>query len=258
MILGVDPARGGKDKTGLIDRHGRRLGANVKECIDSDDLMHITGIVVRPQRTFGRASFCQFDSYISSMATTQPIQRSHRGFPEGFQYNDAVLSLDQEQTLVEEFAYLPFREFEFRGFLGKRRTVSFGWRYDFNVRELQEAKEIPTFLLGLRETVAKFAGLPADRLQHALVTEYSPGAAIGWHKDRPEFNDVIGISLLAPCVFRLRRKIEQRWERASLVLPPRSAYLLRGVARDDWQHSIPPVDKLRYSVTFRSLRESKG
>ena len=64
------------------------------------------------------------------MATTQPIQRSHRGFPEGFQYNDAVLSLDQEQTLVEEFAYLSFREFEFRGFLGKRRTVSFGWRYE--------------------------------------------------------------------------------------------------------------------------------
>ena len=191
------------------------------------------------------------------MATTQPIQRSHRGFPEGFQYNDAVLSLDQEQTLVEEFAYLSFREFEFRGFLGKRRTVSFGWRYDFNVRELQEAEEIPTFLLGLRETVAKFAGLPADRLQHALVTEYSPGAAIGWHKDRPEFKDVIGISLLAPCVFRLRRKMEQRWERASLVLPPRSAYLLRGPAWEDWQHSILPVDKLRYSVTFRSLRESK-
>ena len=105
--------------------------------------------------------------------------------------------------------------------------------------------------------MAKFAGLPADRLQHALVTEYAPGAAIGWHKDRPEFKDVIGISLLAPCVFRLRRKMEQRWERASLVLPPRSAYLLRGPAREDWQHSILPVDKLRYSVTFRSLRESK-
>ena len=191
------------------------------------------------------------------MATTQPIQRSHRGFPEGFQYNDAVLSLDQEQTLVNEFAYLPFREFEFRGFLGKRRTVSFGWRYDFNARELQEAEEIPTFLLGLRETVAKFAGLPADRLQHALVTEYSPGAAIGWHKDRPEFDEVIGISLLAPCVFRLRRKEGERWKRASLELAPRSAYLLRGAAREDWQHSIPPVDKLRYSITFRSLRESK-
>ena len=190
------------------------------------------------------------------MAVTQPSPFAPGGPPEGFQYSNSVLSPDQERALVEEFARLPFREFEFRGFLGKRRTVSFGWRYDFNVRELQEAEEIPTFLLGLRETVAKFAGLPADRLQHALVTEYSPGAAIGWHKDRPEFKDVIGISLLAPCVFRLRRK-EQRWERASLVLQPRSAYLLRGVARDDWQHSIPPVDKLRYSVTFRSLRESK-
>jgi alkylated DNA repair dioxygenase AlkB len=191
------------------------------------------------------------------MATAQPIQRSPRGFPEGFQYHDAVLSLDQEHALVEEFACLPFRQFEFRGFLARRRTVSFGWRYDFNVRELRETEEIPTFLLGLRETVAKFAGLSADRLQHALVTEYSPGAAIGWHKDRPEFDDVIGISLLVPCVFRLRRKMEQRWQRASLVLPPRSAYLLRGAARDEWQHSIPPVDKLRYSVTFRSLRESK-
>ena len=132
-----------------------------------------------------------------------PSSSPPRGFPEGFQYNDEVLSPDQERTLVEKFASLPFREFEFRGFLGKRRTVSFGWRYDFNVRELQEAEEIPTFLLDLRETAAKFAGLPEGQLQHVLVTEYSPGAAIGWHKDRPEFNDVIGISLLTPCVFRL-------------------------------------------------------
>ena len=195
---------------------------------------------------------------MSEMRVTQPsLFALPRSLPEGFHYQDAVLSRAQEKTLIEEFAQLPFREFEFRGFLGKRRTVSFGWRYDFNVRELQEAEEIPTFLLDLRETAAKFAGLSEDQLQHALVTEYSPGAAIGWHKDRPEFNDVIGISLLAPCVFRLRRKAADRWERASLELQPRSAYLLRGPAREDWQHSIPPVDKLRYSVTFRSLRESK-
>ena len=200
-------------------------------------------------------SVCSSNSYICYMAATQ--LSPPRAFPEGFRYKEGILSLDEEQALIDEFAHLRFKEFEFRGFLGRRRTVSFGWRYDFNVRELQETEEIPTFLLGLRETVAKFAGLPMGRLQHALITEYSPGAAIGWHKDRPEFDEVIGISLLAPCLFRLRQKTGERWKRASIELQPRSAYLLRGAARGDWQHSIPPVDKLRYSITFRSLRESK-
>jgi alkylated DNA repair dioxygenase AlkB len=177
--------------------------------------------------------------------------------PEGFQYKDAVLSPNQERVLIKEFSRLPFKEFEFRGFLGKRRTVSFGWRYDFNVRELQAAEGIPSFLLDLRQAAAEFAGLSDEQLKQALVTEYSPGAAIGWHKDRPKFREVIGMSLLAPCLFRLRRKVGQRWQRASIELQPRSAYLLRGASREAWQHSIPPVDTLRYSVTFRSLRESK-
>jgi alkylated DNA repair dioxygenase AlkB len=123
--------------------------------------------------------------------------------------------------------------------------------------ELQEAEEIPGFLLAIRQKAAAFAGITQSRLQHALVTEYAPGATIGWHRDRPEFEDVIGISLGAPCLFRLRRKNGMRWERASIELQPRSVYLLRGHTRWDWQHSIPPVDRLRYSVTFRTLRESK-
>src|SRR5205085_2830714 len=110
------------------------------------------------------------------------------------------------------------------------------------------------FLLPLRGRAAAFAGLDPDELADALVTEYSPGAAIGWHRDRPIFGDVIGISLGAPCRFRLRRKLGDRWERASLVLRPRSAYLLRGPVRHEWQHSIPPVEALRYSVTFRSTQ----
>jgi alkylated DNA repair dioxygenase AlkB len=97
---------------------------------------------------------------------------------------------------------------------------------------------------------------PAE-VQHALVTEYQPGAAIGWHRDKDVFGDVIGVSLLSPCNFRLRRKLGPKWERASIVAEPRSVYLLRGAARTDWEHSIPAVDELRYSITFRSMRPAR-
>jgi alkylated DNA repair dioxygenase AlkB len=177
-------------------------------------------------------------------------------FPAGFAYIDQLLSTDRERALVERFAQLPFTEFEFRGFLGKRRTISFGWRYDFNVRQLQKAEEIPDFLLELQASAAEFANLDSNQLQQVLVTEYAPGAGIGWHRDRPEFKDVVGVSLSSACLFRLRLKKDRGWDRASIELQPRSAYLLRGPARTEWQHSIPPVDDLRYSVTFRSFRDS--
>jgi alkylated DNA repair dioxygenase AlkB len=198
-------------------------------------------------------------SHIRSMIAYQHalfLQRAH--VPEGFRHQEGFLSTDEERELTASFKSLPFREFEFRGFLGKRRTVSFGWRYDFNERELYAANQIPEFLTPVRQKAAEFAGLTEDRLQHALVTEYAPGAGIGWHRDRPEFEDVIGVSLGTPCVFRFRRKSATGWKRASIELQPRSAYLLRGAARWDWQHSIPPVDRMRYSITFRSLSESKN
>jgi alkylated DNA repair dioxygenase AlkB len=176
--------------------------------------------------------------------------------PAGFQYQADLISPKEEQNLLERFAGLPFREFEFHGYVGKRRTVSFGWEYDFSTEQVLPTEDIPDFLLPLREKAASFAGLAASELPHALVTEYQAGAAIGWHKDKGVFGDVVGISLLAPCVFRLRRRNEATWERASLTAEPRSAYLLRGSARVEWEHSIPAVESLRYSVTFRTLRSA--
>src|ERR1051325_9752836 len=173
--------------------------------------------------------------------------------PQGFRYEPEAISAADERRLIEQFRTLPFKEFEFQGFLGRRRVVSFGWRYDFNGGGFQQTEAIPDFLKPLRHRAARFAGIEADALAQALVLEYPPGAAIGWHKDRPVFDDVIGVSLLSPCTFRFRRKLGSKWERRSLTAEPRSMYLLRGPSRTEWEHSIPGVDALRYSVTFRSL-----
>lgn len=176
--------------------------------------------------------------------------------PEGFVYQPDVLSAPEEQALVERVRELQLQEFDFHGFTARRRTISFGWHYDFARSRLGKADDIPAWLLPLRQTAAAFAGLAADRLAHVLVLEYGPGATIGWHRDKAAFGDVIGVSLLSRCRFRLRRKTGSRWERASLTVEPRSAYLLRGPSRSEWEHSIPAVNALRYSITFRTLREA--
>lgn len=176
--------------------------------------------------------------------------------PPGFEYRAGILSANEERELVARFADLPFQEFEFQGYVGKRRVVSFGWQYDFNTRELRRAESIPSFLHPVRDKAAEFAGLTPSALQHVLLTEYSHGAAIGWHKDKAVFDEVVGISLLSPCTFRLRRRAGNSWQRASFVAEPRSAYVLRGPSRTQWEHSIPAVDSLRYSITFRAVPSS--
>jgi alkylated DNA repair dioxygenase AlkB len=177
------------------------------------------------------------------------------GMPEGFKYQPDVLSPDKEQRLLEEVQELPFKEFEFQGYVGKRRVVSFGWQYDFNQRLLRKAEDIPSFLISLREAAADFAGMAPERLQQVLVTEYGAGAGIGWHRDKAVFGEVVGISLLSACRFRLRRKAGATWERVSLTAEARSGYLLSGPSRTEWEHSIPEVDTLRYSITFRNFRD---
>ncbi|HEY0098701.1 MAG TPA: alpha-ketoglutarate-dependent dioxygenase AlkB [Pyrinomonadaceae bacterium] len=176
-------------------------------------------------------------------------------FPEGFRYQPELIGTTVEDALLAHVRELPFREFEFHGYKGKRRVVSFGWRYDFSARHLQKADDIPEYLLSLREAAAAFAGQPAEEFPHVMVTEYSPGAGIGWHRDKGVFGQVVGISLHAPCVLRLRRAVgEKKWERVNVLAEPRSAYFLSGQARSGWEHSIPQVDALRYSITFRTLR----
>lgn len=177
--------------------------------------------------------------------------------PEGFRYKPELIGPADESALLASVRGLPFRDFEFHGYTGKRRVVSFGWHYDFSARHLQKADDIPDFLLALRPVAAAFAGLDPVELQHVLVTEYGPGAGIGWHRDKSVFGETIGVSLLSPCVLRLRRKAGvKRWERMNVNAEPRSAYHLSGPARAEWEHSIPSVEALRYSVTFRNLREA--
>ncbi len=173
--------------------------------------------------------------------------------PEGFSYAASLLDQAEEQALLAEIRALPFRDFEFHGFVGKRRVVSFGWRYDFNSGGLSKTEDMPDFLLPVREQAATFAKIAPQDLQQVLVTEYGAGAAIGWHRDRSVFGDVVGISLLSSCTFRLRRKQGARWQRANLTVKPRSIYLLRGPSRTEWEHSIPAVNTLRYSITFRNV-----
>ena len=175
--------------------------------------------------------------------------------PEGFRYQLEVISRDSETELLDKLRELPFKEFEFHGYTGKRRVVSYGWRYDFDEARLKKSDDIPPFLEPVRQIAARFASLEPSDLHHILVTEYSPGSAIGWHRDKAIFGDVIGISLLSSCNFRLRRKIGAKWERASILAEPRSAYLMRGPSRTEWEHSIPPVDSLRYSITLRNFRK---
>ncbi len=182
-----------------------------------------------------------------------PPPEAPADLPEGLVYQPDFISAVEEAALIAGFAGLPFEAFQFRGYSAKRRVAYFGWRYDPQAGALGRDEDIPDFLLPLRDRCARFAGLAAADFGHVLINEYAPGAPIGWHRDRPQFDKVAGVSLGAAGLFRFRRAQGEGWARRSLPLAPRSAYLLEGPARWDWEHSLPPAPTLRYSVTFRSL-----
>ena len=175
--------------------------------------------------------------------------------PEGLVYRPDVLDAAHADALVDVFRELPFKPFEFHGYLGNRRVVSYGWRYDYAGRALREAAPIPDFLTELCAHAGALAGIPGEQFIQALVTEYAPGAGIGWHRDKAEFGIVAAFSFVSGCRLRFRRRREDGWDRQSLNVAPRSSYLLRGPSRTVWEHSIPPVEELRYSVTLRTLAD---
>jgi alkylated DNA repair dioxygenase AlkB len=168
-------------------------------------------------------------------------------------YAPDVIAPDDERDLMTAISKLELQPFAFGNYLGNRRTASFGWRYDFRGGGFQKAAPIPGAFLPFRQTVAAFAGVSPESLEHLLVIEYPAGAGIGWHRDNPQFGIVAALSLVGSCRMRFRQRAGGAWQRTSLDLPPRSAYVLDGPARSEWEHSIRAVDAPRYSLTFRTL-----
>ena len=173
--------------------------------------------------------------------------------PPGFVYRPDFISTDEERDLLVHFQSLAFAPFQYLQYTAKRRVVVYGWDYDFTSKKTSTTAPIPEFLFPLRERTAALVDVTPDELVEAVINEYPPGAPIGWHRDVPQFDIVAGISLASPCRMRFR-PYKKEGKPVAIVLEPRSAYILRGDARWKWQHSIPEVKELRYSVTFRTLR----
>jgi DNA oxidative demethylase len=173
----------------------------------------------------------------------------------GLRYEQAVITEAEERRLLERLGGLDLAPFRFHGWVGNRRTQSFGWRYDFDHASFTPTDAIPDWLQPVRERAARFAGLQTEDFVQALLARYDPGAGIGWHRDRDVFEKVVGISLGTPATLRFRQRAGSGFRRTSIEVAPRSAYLLSGEARYDWEHSISPGSSLRFSITFRTLSE---
>jgi alkylated DNA repair dioxygenase AlkB len=180
--------------------------------------------------------------------------------PGGLEYHPAFLTPREETALLELFATLPVREALFREYTARRRVVRFGRDYDPGKGTWNDVAPLPSLLAALRRKVAAFRGIDENDYVFALVTEYRPGTPIGWHRDRPQYGSVAGVSLAGACRMRFRPN-DNRHDRDAVValeLAPRSLYVMQDDIRWLWQHSIPPTKALRYSVTFRTRAEAPG
>ena len=174
--------------------------------------------------------------------------------PVGFVYHPDFLSAAEEQQLIRDIQQIT----------GSRRTASFGWEYEFGKNQITRTSSPPAHLEPFRIRAGNLFNIDPDNLVQLSILEYPIGAPIGWHRDIPQFGVVLGISLNAACRMRFREysrvrsKTIKRDEVLSVELQPRSIYLMSGASRELWQHSIPPVRELRYSVTFRTLRRPRA
>jgi alkylated DNA repair dioxygenase AlkB len=178
--------------------------------------------------------------------------------PPGLEYHADFFTIAEEAALLNAFADLPFREAKFQQYTARRRVVRFGLIYDADQAEWIEGRPLPAWLGDVRQRVAASRNVPAERFIHALVTEYRPGTPIGWHRDKPEYGMVVGISLASACRMRFRPYDNQHDRSAmiALTLAPRSLYVMTDQIRWAWQHSIPPAKALRYSITFRTRADA--
>ncbi|MDH0864999.1 alpha-ketoglutarate-dependent dioxygenase AlkB [Mitsuaria sp. GD03876] len=180
--------------------------------------------------------------------------------PEGMAYRSGFLSADEEAALIALVRALPLEAAQYKQYTARRRVVSYGGSFDYDSNRLRPAQPLIDALHPLRARVAEWAGIAPETLVHALVAEYAPGTPLGWHRDVPDFEEVFGVSLGAPAVLRFRPYPPDAPKRADvlkLTVEPRSVYALRGPSRWDWQHSVAPVERLRWSVTFRTGRASR-
>lgn len=185
-----------------------------------------------------------------------PRSEPVRAYPPGLVVRPAFITAGEEAAVIARIDAAPLTPFRFGQWEGKRLTTSFGWGFDFNTGRMRAADPIPDWLLSIRERAAQFAGLRSDDLSQALLIRYDPGAGIGWHKDRPHYDKVIGLSLGVPAKMRFRqRQPDAGFRRASALLDARSVYLLDGDVRQTWEHSIAPMEQPRWSITFRSLSD---
>lgn len=168
------------------------------------------------------------------------------------------LSASEEAELIKHIEAAELTPFRFQQWEGKRLTRSYGWSYDFQTGAFTRAEPLPGWLLPIAARAEAFAGLPAGAIAQALLISYGPGAGIGWHRDRPVFEHVVGISLGAEAAMRFRRRKGTKFERFTLPLTPRSIYHLAGEVRNGWEHSISPIEDPRWSITFRTLRDRYG